>query len=359
MPNKYEQKYLKYKTKYIKQKAGTNKFLTYDEIIKDTDENATNQNEIDYNLFFDLLQVSKDIESFINENNIIILIGDTPSYLLPFLEPIYKTIILPFSGKPFGCFNPPYGDPYVNLDKYYTPDLDKLSKYFDYLEKNTFLTRKFVKENFYKLVLVDSSSGASIMGVSIFFNRYIGNIKTDSESKSAECIYIYGAKPMKFIGLIGGYYGRTNIKPETAEKYFASNDVATNFNPKLIIVLGSAVYYYRDLFMLDEKYIRIAPHYNIRMWDKTPEELSESQKEMVNPKKVLERIRFMVGSYNKIKKHQNLEKNEINRIMEIIKETNISMEIPKKISDYDEFLNKLFDHINMNILYLKHSYYFD
>ena len=126
--------------------------------------------KVDWYLFFDLLQVSKDILNLTENDNIIILIGDTPSYLAPFLEKERKVFHFAFSGKPFGCFLPPYASPsewgeilpgYADDRKVdtFTPRIHFLNNYFDYLDKKTKLTRSFVKDNWKNIVLVDSSSG--------------------------------------------------------------------------------------------------------------------------------------------------------------------------------------------------------
>lgn len=64
--------------------------------------------------------------------------------------------------------------------------------------------------------MVDHSSGTSIMGVSVFFNRYVGNVKSKSQCN------IDGCKPLKFFNLRNALY--TNIAPTDSYILFSSDN---------------------------------------------------------------------------------------------------------------------------------------
>lgn len=160
----FYKKYRDYKREYInlKEKIGGN----------NNSANNYENREVDWYLFFDLWQVVNDIINLTNEQDIVILIGDTSSYLSPILELYREVYLLPFSNKPFGCLWPPYGipseeGPFKYTDTVWTPSKNNLESYFTYLDTKTKLTRKFVLENWRNIILVDSSIGQSIHGVSI------------------------------------------------------------------------------------------------------------------------------------------------------------------------------------------------
>jgi hypothetical protein len=147
---------------------------------------------------------------------------------------------------------------------YSAPSLENLSRYFDYLNTRTILTRDYVRENWSKIVLVDSSSGASISGVLIFLNRYIGNIKP--EPNAIACSNIKGSQPLQFIRLVGMYTRSVNLEPEIALKMFSKqyNRYVVNFRPDLIVHIGDAIFLSRDAFMIYDEY----PY-----WDIPPDEV--------------------------------------------------------------------------------------
>src|SRR5439155_246007 len=152
------------------------------------------------------------------------------SYLQPMLAKKRDLFILPFSNKPYGCFQSPFAFPYNPTKeqkiKYilpesdsYMPSIENENNYFNYLNNETILTKEFIKKNWYKLVLIDSSAGQSIMGVSIFLNRYIGNIP-----QSARCIEIEKTEPLRFIDLIMiKNIGQINTCPELAYKIYKNS----------------------------------------------------------------------------------------------------------------------------------------
>ena len=66
--------------------------------------------EVNIYLFFDLLQMSHQIISMISPKNVIILVGETPSYLYPFLKQYENTVfIFNFSNKPYLLVDYPNG----------------------------------------------------------------------------------------------------------------------------------------------------------------------------------------------------------------------------------------------------------
>lgn len=268
----YKYKYQKYKNKYDTLKKIQNARISNDN-PNEKDETEFQNKDVDWYLFFDLLQVSYDIINLTESDDIIILVGDTPSYLAPFLKQERKVEHLAFSNKPFGCLNPPYA--YPSKDKsfndVFTPTAKNLELYFTYLDVNTNLTRKFVKDNWNQIVLVDSSSGSSIHGVSIFFNRYVGNIKDEDKNK-IDCTNIDESQPLQFIQLVNGYSKSLNLAPESAEKFYPDKKGWTirNYNPELIIHIGASIFYHKDLFMLYDAYPRILPFYSVRVWDVAP-----------------------------------------------------------------------------------------
>ncbi len=233
--------------------------------------------KIDLILFMDLYQASQQIINMTNDNDIIILIGDTPSYMTPFIETRRQVYNLAFSNKPFGCFYPPHSKKYkipVKLKNVFIPTKENEEKYFKYLDSKTFMTKKFVNENLNKLILVDSSSGQSISGVSIFLNRYISNIQNDQD-----CINIKGAQPIRFIAVTDyGYpFSTTNISVKQSEK-IQNNWMRRNYNPKLIIYIGEIIFLHRNEFMINELYPRYIEEYSVNKWNKEPELLQKGKR---------------------------------------------------------------------------------
>lgn len=288
-------KYKKYKTKYLQQKR----------IEKEENNLMFGNRPFDMDLFMDLYQVSNEIKSFVDKSSIILLIGDTPSYLKPFLENDYQVYNMAFSNKPFGCFFPPYSDPIylknTELDSgehemtlSIHPNKSRLNKYFNYLDTKTILKRSFIKQNWNKIILIDSSTGASITGVSIFLNRYISNIK--EESDEINCVNISGCKPLKFIRLTERDRSNTNLMPDIAKKMELKS---INFRPDLIIYIGSIVFYHRSYFMIAEAYPRYVPFYAIFDWHEWPDddEIAKNEIIILNPIREIYRlyIRFKSG----------------------------------------------------------------
>ena len=218
---------------------------------------------------------------FLGHDDIIILVGDTPSYLQPLLKKNRKVLNFAISNKPFGCFHPPYGKgkewseimkDAKNSDTFsdiFTPTSEYLNAYFDYLDNETELTRDFVKKFWYKIILVDSSGGASIHGVSIFFNRYVGNIIQESDNNII-CTKIEGAKPIQFIRIRDSWRKTINIDYKISKIL----DVPiTNYRPELIIYIGSSIFNHRTDFMIFEAYPRIVPFYIWHDWKIPPNEV--------------------------------------------------------------------------------------
>jgi hypothetical protein len=383
----YKHKYLKYKIKYdqLKKKNTEQHRLVQNEKskldknqtqvkvyeiipeIEPIDYKITKNKKIDLYLFFDLLQVSKDIINLTRSNDFIILIGDTPSYLTPFLEDERNIFNLSFSNKPFGCFMPPYSfseskedrqkhradllkrypDLEINDHDPYIPSKKTLDSYFNYLNSQTKLTKKFVKTNWKNIVLVDTSSGQSIIGVSIFLNRYIENIH--KEKNEMECINIKGAQPLQFIRLDSGY-NSTNIKPEIAKEYFPNFNDTRNYHPDLIVFIGSSRFLHRELFMIYEAYPRIVPFYDITKWDQPPK---------ISNTNIFTKLKNILRIYLDIKKHETskLDEKTIEKYLKVIKTMN---PIYKPTSDNPiNSLNKYFDSVNLLLLYEKYFFYFE
>lgn len=222
---------------------------------------------IDLYLFFDLLQVSEQIINITKKDSIYILIGDTPSYLKPYFKFKNKTVFnFSASSKPYGCAcNPADPENLINsveYDEVTIPTIEQVNNYFNYLDTKTKLTKKYVEKNWNKIVLIDSSSGMSICGISIFFNKYVGNIDIEKKCKNYE-----DAKPLLFIRL--GIGANTNIKPSIIKNYYEKNNI--NYDPKLIILLGTIHFFYKNQFMINEIYHRYVPEYSVDRWNSDPE----------------------------------------------------------------------------------------
>lgn len=343
--NRNEAKYKKYKRKYINLKR-----IATDEIndiqnipIKEPIDNNTStryeNKSVDWYLFFDLLQVSKDIINMTNTRNIIILIGDTPSYLEPLLKPHRRVFHLAFSNKPFGCFLPPHGEcgstsgdvSINNIPSFNDINYDVLTAYFTYLDNSTELSRDFMKKNWDKIILVDSSTGTSIHGASIFFNRYVGNIVEKSITSNATCSYITGSKPLQFIRLTSHPNKTLNINPEQLKQLFEPNTFdGDNYRPDLIIYIGSSIFLHQNLFMINDEYPRIVPFYSPLQWDKHPNKVKNNS-------------------------YQPAVKN-LNKLTQML---NFYSEITKKKFDESDKWNNLFNTINLDVLRDKYHYYFD
>jgi hypothetical protein len=199
--------------------------------------------QVNMYLFFDLLQICHQIITMTTPKSIFILVGETPSYLYPFLRAYpNKLYILNSSNKPYSLVDIPHSN-LTGVDcsdavTLFTITINKVEKqssndptavhdatlnenyYFEYLNTKTFLTRTFVKDNWKDIILIDYSIGPSISGVSIFFNRYVANIISD------EICDINGSVPMKFINLAARGY--INVSPELSESMFEYERVATS-----------------------------------------------------------------------------------------------------------------------------------
>lgn len=297
-------------------------------------------------LFFDLLQTSKDILELSHKHNIIILVGDTASYLGMFLENERKYFNLPFSNKPFGCFNIYHAEPIKDckLKEIYTPTYKNLKHYFKYLDTKTWLTRKYVKQNWNSLILVDSSSGTSIHGLSIFLNLYAGNIKIKKDEickLDIDCVNIENARPLQFINL----YPKIklfNRNSELTKQIFRKNEWNTNFHPDLIIPIGIAEFMYSDAFKLIEMFPRFVPIYHIKIWNKDPE---YGNQEFLKIKKL---FIYLLKIYKNI---NTINKKEQNKGLALIKKIT-------KIKAKDNLKDSL-DNLNMIVLFNKNINYFE
>jgi len=273
--------------------------------------------KITLNLIFDLLQVSQDILRIITKKSVIILVGDTPSYLKPFLEPFVDVHNLPLSSKPYGCFDfISYGYGCQCIEKYqemWTPIRSVENKFFKYLNTKTSLTKKFIKTNWDNIILVDSSSGVSIRGVSILLNRYVNNIQRENENK--KCCDIKGAKPLKFINLNGVHID--------------------NPDPPLIITIPIAAYYYHCSWALYGDTVRYVPSIDLAFMEKLSQGLPYIK--YTDPEYIPEGLEFIKPFYTFVDlfyKYQSGDKKILKKFLEFIK--GLSSEEP-----YHKIINKL------------------
>lgn len=285
----YHRLYRKYKRKYLRLRGGDQSNGSNEPFIY---ENRS----VDWYLFFDLYQITKDILLTTPSDAIIILVGDTPSYLEPLLNRYRETHHFAFSNKAFGCLFPPYATKPKGLNvDVYTPTHQNLYSYFNYLDTKTKLSRDFIKQHWHKIVLVDSSWGQSIHGVSIFFNRYINNIKDDDPVK---CINLKGAKPLKFFQLVS-YLGNTaNLTPDTAKEIYPDKSTYTfNYRPDLIAYIGRSIFLHIGYFLFEEAYPRIVPFYSVTNWNQPPIETRNQDILQDNFKK----LNLMMDTYTHLK----------------------------------------------------------
>lgn len=321
--------------------------------------NFKNENYKDHSifLFFDLLQISKDILNITHKDDIIILVGDTPSYLSIFLKGHRKYYHLGFSNKPFGCFLPLFAEPIYDckFKKAFVPDKDSLHQYFKYLDEETDLTKNFIKKNWNKLILIDTSSGASIHGVSIFFNLYVNNIKIKKDKKcnlDIDCSNIKGSKPLQFINLMFGMK-LFNINPILAKKIFKHkkkyNNYNINFNPKLIIPIATVRFMYREFFTINESFPRFVPVFDIRVW-------KSNKPTLINNKDVI--ILFKIYTFLlKNLNNKKINKDNKKKCFKIIKK------MTKNLKNFEQFITdnlfETFHNINSITLINKYVNYFE
>ena len=344
-------KYHKYKQKYVNTKKCN---FIYDDMktaltehIQTISDGPMQSTQIDWWIFFDLLQVSEYILQKTLKDDIIILVGDTPSYLQPFLEFLRTTYILPFSNKPFGCFVPPYSDHVKekSFREVFTPrSEDDLLHYFNYLDKKTILTKEFVSKNWNKIVLIDSSNGASIMGVSIFFNRYVGNI-TDVVKGVIDCTYVTGSKPMQFIRLLGGHHKVFNMDPASVKQIMLDDPLkhyVINYRSDLIIYLGEIKYIHRDLFMINDAYPRLVPFYSVLSFGIDPDkvEVGWGDDGVAN----IEILRDLFKIYKTIKLDHKIASKDLSKIKKIS---------PKCAATSMKTIMNFFDNIYLTLLGVK------
>jgi len=336
-------KYIIFKSQYGGNKKDPDENVEDIDDIDDIDD-ITNEpydvKPVDLNLIFDLLQMSQDILLMTNKDDIIILIGDTPSYLKPFLESFRKVHNLPLSNKVYGCFYPPYALP--EDDGLYTPKFQLQKKYFYYLNTKTELTKKYVKENWSKLILIDSSSGQSIHGVSIFLNRYVGNIKPD-----IKCVNIEGSKPMFFINLINGKHKMLNTDGKILDKYNIEEPVR-NYDPRLIILVGGTVFLHKYFVMITEDYPRYVPFVDITYGFKYEDPIYEKEGLYV--------IKMFKTFVKLFYKYHKGNKNDLIKLLKLIKHYPADEKyeyLIKTLTDKNVTVNKLkqlFNAIDIHIL---------
>ena len=240
-------------------------------------------------LFADLYQISKKIIKISNKNNIIVLIGDTPSYLKFFLKNKRKIVNIPASAKPFGCVL--YKDTTCETNNLYVPTLEELNGYFRYLSEDTILTKDFMKKNWENIILVDTSSGDSIHGMSLLFNLYVDNVKIIKDNEcniDILCNHIDNAKPLKFINLGNGFL---------------------NKNPSLINEIKHIYFAYKQFFIIHEAFPRFVPEYYKNNWINKPVFNYDSKYKKI--KKLYRRLLKTKDNSLFIKLSKNIENKEM------------------------------------------------
>jgi len=358
----YGYKYQKYLYKYLK----LNRVNPNNDNSQDKTLEQLNERQIDWYLFFDTHQVATDIINLTSDNNILILVGNTPSYLAPLLEDKRKIYHLAFTGKPFGCFVPPYAtlltlnnnssqkdtkSIYHSLHSVFTPTRKQLHNYFNYLNTKTELTKEFIRDNWHNLVLIDSSVGQSIHGVSIFFNRYAGFIRDTDEE--INCANIVGSKPLKFIRLATNLSPTTNLNPIVVKSMFPVREnnhlVVYNYRPDLILYLGMTLFYHEYDFMISEDYPRLVPEYYIHNWDKPLVPDPGHSRAFDN----LLKLRSMKMIYEQLKINKKMSRKQFNKILETIQDIQ-----PKFRGHSSKDLLKFLDKINLLVLKRRWIQYF-
>ena len=278
-------------------------------------------------LFFDLFDITQNIRTIIQPKDIIILIGDTPSYISFFLKHYnIKFHHLAMSNKAFGCFTPPYAELLSShkYDQIYSPELKHLKSYFKYLNNKTELTKKYIKRNWNNLILIDSSSGQSIHGVSMFFNLYVSNIKIKTREINkkiiVDCHVIKNAKPLQFINIMARIKN-FNLDPINAKQIISisNENYGINFDPRLIISIGSFDFLLGDLFKIDELFPRIVPTYSINKWIDSEPILNYNNKQIIEIQNIFEFL-LNINDSIKNKKISKIKKDVfVNNMKQVLK----------------------------------------
>ncbi len=309
-------------------------------------------------LFADLYILAQKIIHTTFDKDIIILIGNTPSYLKFFLEGKRKYCNIASSNKPFACVN--YKDD-CETKRIFTPNTEQLNSYFKYLS-NTILTKTFVKENWDNLVLVDTSSGDSIHGMSLLFNLYAENINIKKDidcNLDIDCNNIEGVKPLQFINIMADTFKAFNIESNVFDKIKNLNKdgYMINFNPKLLIQINHFGWFYRQCFTLLEFFPRIMPEYSKYSWTKDINKVFDtidknSLEEIEKIYKTLLKGLKIIQSNKKIDKVRKRYLDKCNKIL-----INLAKDIPNnKVFITDNFKTSIFNvftillHINNFVL---------
>jgi hypothetical protein len=302
-------------------------------------------------LFFDLLQMSRDILQITSATDHIILVGDTPSYLEMFLRDHRKITNLPSSNKPFGCFWAPYGtpDPHATCDskRVWTPTRSRMDAFFVYLDTHLKLPSKYLQDHWADMVLIDTSTGQSIHGVSIMLNHYVGNISTrDDECGVVDCADITGAKPLRFINLFQNM-PLYNLDPTIATKYVKH----CNFLPSLIIPIQTVAFLYKTSFVIFEWFPRRVPFYSIA---RNGEDLHDTHDthDRIKYKRLRKKYRYLLGCYVS---RDNLTHAQQTKGMRIIRQMTRRLDLGTYITDD---LIQTMDNLNMVVLRYKQSHMF-
>lgn len=322
--------------------------------------------EVNIYLFFDLLQMSHQIISMISPKNVIILVGETPSYLYPFLKQYENTVfIFNFSNKPYLLVDYPNGDlrgldcidnndeqnrvikdreRFMSDNSEVIHDATLTEKYyFEYLDTKTILTRQYIKDNWNEIILIDHSAGQSISGVSVFFNRYVGNI-TGKICNIKKCI------PMKFINLRNR--NSVNINPELYKSAFEvmHKNVYANYNPKLIIVLGNIIFFHYYDFLVYESFPRVTCDYPASVWKNPPFFYKEG---LV----VIDTFHIIAKSIYQFTSSNESNDDITEKLFEMVNRLHFAKEYLSKYNTLSkkESLDKLFRKINNDVLIAKYD----
>lgn len=395
--------------KYLVTKNDYKKLMYIEKQIGGTIKNETKHYQpINLFLFFDLLQMKNEIISMTNDDDVIILVGHTPSYLKVFIEQERKIFVLPFSGKAYWIINSDgsIDDSFCNVneisdhdhaslnidellqkklisDEYYyylkpfenvfkdmpkeehhlienytwasfMPTKEGETTYFNYLNNETFMTKKFMKKNWNNIVLVDYSSGRTIQGVSIFFNRYVENIPNNFEK---DLCTINGAKPLKFINIGMRHKRKINISEKIYHEYNLRQKYF-NLNRHLILFLGSIKFLNLDKFIIEELFPRYVPDYSTFQWKNKP--YNNIKKYNKDFKDGIKELRKLKNIYDLYKKYDNDESIAL-ELYDIVKNMDY---VPKEFNDnvinrsnVIEKLKKLFASFSDAILLSKYDEY--
>ena len=191
--------------------------------------------------------------------------------------------------------------------------------------------------------MIDHSAGQSISGVSVFFNRYVGNI-TGKICNIDNCV------PMKFINLRMRL--SVNIDPELYKSAFKDmhENVYANYNPKLIINLGYVVFFHYYDFIVYESFPRLTSDYPASIW-KDPPFLYKEGIDVINT------FSTIFNLFNKFYLSDKLNDDMVEELYELVNNLLYTKEYLSKHDALNkkERLDKLFRKINKDVLIVKYD----